>query len=232
MRTLVMILFLALASGPALAEDPVATDWRGLYLGGQVGGAWGNSSWFDLGAGNIGSHGMDGAVYGGQVGYNFQNGPWVFGPEASLAWSTLSGRHLDAVFQFGPAPEYDRDKIDLVGTLTARIGYTTGPWLVYGDAGGAFAHTRYSLAGFYAPGLEFAVGDTTKWTWTIGVGGEYAFAPGWSGFLQYSYLPFGSDVATLNCTTVPMCGPPGASAVRISIGEDYHIIKTGINFLF
>jgi opacity protein-like surface antigen len=214
------------------APDRIGIDWSGLYLGGHFGGAFGSSDWFDLGAGDIGSHNPGGILGGGQIGYNFQNGPWVFGPQASISRAGIDGQHLDAVFQFGPAPEYDKDSIDWTGTLTARLGYAAGPWLVYGSGGLAWASARYSLVGFFAPNLEFAAGDGGKWGWTAGAGVAYAFTPRWSGFLEYDHLDFGSEVATLSCTAVPNCGPPGANAVAISIRESLNVIKTGINFRF
>lgn len=222
----------ALAAGPLLPAGAMDWDWSGFYIGGHFGGAWGNSDWFDLAAGNIGAHSPDGIFGGGQIGYNFQTGPWVFGPQASISGSGLSGQHLDAVFQFGPAPQYDRGSIDVFGTLTGRLGYAAGPLLLYASGGAAWAHARYSLSGFFAPGLEFADANSTKWGWTAGAGAEYAFAPRWSGFVEYGYLGLGSDVAILNCTAVPNCGPPGATAVGISIRENFHAIKTGINFRF
>ena len=220
------------ASAAGLVLPDGGADWTGFYIGGHFGGAWGSSDWFDLGAGNIGSHSPDGIVAGGQLGYNFQTGPWVWGPQASFSGSTLSGRHRDAVFQFGPAPEDDRSSIDFIGTLTGRVGYADGPLLLYGHGGAAWASARYSLIGFFAPGLEFAVGDSTKWGWTLGAGGEYAFAPGWSGFIEYGYIDFGADVASLKCGPIPNCGPPGATAVGISIRENFHVLKTGVNFRF
>ena len=211
---------------------PGTQNWAGFYLGGHLGGAWGHSDWLDLGAGDLGSHRLDGIVGGGQLGYNFQTGPWVFGPQASISGSSISGRHLDAIFQFGPAPEYDRDSISMLGTLIGRAGYTAGPVLLYGQGGAAWARARYSLVGFFAPELEFAVADSTKWGWTAGAGAEYAFAPLWSAFLEYGYLDFGSDKAFLRCTAVPDCGPPGAGGVAISIRENLHMVKAGINFRF
>ncbi len=234
MRILAIALCALLAPAAASAAEPPpgGIEWSGFYVGGHFGGAFGSSDWFDLGAGNIGSHDPDGIIGGGQIGYNFQHGPWVFGPEASFSGSTLGGKHLDAVFQFGPAPEFDRGEIDFIGTLTGRLGYASGPLLLYGKGGAAFAHTRNTLVGFFAPGLEFAVSDKTKWGWLAGAGAEYEFAPRWTGFLEYNYLGFGSDLATLNCTAVRNCGPPGATSVGISIRENIHTVKTGINFRF
>src|SRR4051812_17586893 len=133
---------------------------------------------------------------------------------------------------FGPVPQPDRGSIDLLGTLTGRLGYAWGPLLLYGQGGVVWAHTRYDLSGFFAPGLEFAVSDDTKWGWTAGAGAEYQIAPTWSGFLEYDYLGFGADAANLKCTAVPNCGPPGANAIAISIRENFHVIKTGVNFRF
>ena len=61
---------------------------------------------------------------------------------------------------------------------------------------------------------------------------EFGFAPGWSGFLEYDYLGFGSDAATLKCIAVADCGPPGKGAIDISIRENLHVLKTGVNFHF
>jgi outer membrane immunogenic protein len=225
-----------LAPVGALAAQPVTeevSDWAGFYLGGHFGGGWGNSDWFDLGVGNIGSHQASGILGGGQAGYNFQNGPWMWGPQASISGADLGGSHNDAVFGSGPIPQPDRGTIDVLGTLTGRLGYASGPFLLYAQGGAAWAHTRYTLIGFFAPGQEFAVSDETKWGWTAGAGIEYGFAAGWSGFLEYDYLGFGSDVASLKCTAAAAgCGPGGSNAIGISIRENYHLVKSGVNFRF
>lgn len=63
-------------------------DWTGFYLGFNAGAEWGRSNWnafqdvsFDLSGGLIGL----------TIGYNFQSGPWVFGIEADMDWTTLEG---------------------------------------------------------------------------------------------------------------------------------------------
>ena len=232
MRIIGAIAVLWLLTVSAAAAEPLLGNWGGLYLGGHLGGAWGDSDWFDLGAGNIGSQSPSGILGDAQLGYNFELGPWVIGPQASISGSSLGGSHPDAVFQFGPAAQSDRSRADLFGTLTGRLGYAWGPVLLYGQGGGTWAQTRYFLTGFFAPGLEFAVSDNTRWGWTAGAGVEFGFAPGWSGFLEYDYLGFGSDVATLKCTAVADCGPPGKGAIDISIRENLHVLKTGVNFHF
>ena len=232
MRRISGVAFLWLLSMSAANAQLLVGNWGGLYLGGHFGADWGDSDWLDLGAGNIGSHSASGIIGGAQLGYNFELGPWVLGPQASLSGSSLSGKHLDAIFQFGPAPQHDQGRIDLLGTITGRLGYAWGPLLLYGQGGASWAQNRYFITGFFAPGLEFAVSDGTRWGWTAGAGMELGFAPGWSGFLEYDYLGFGSDDASLKCTAVRDCGPPGASAIGISIRENFHVLKTGVNFHF
>jgi hypothetical protein len=31
---------------------------------------------------------------------------------------------------------------------------------------------------------------------------------------------------------VPDCGPPGKGAIGISVNENFHVVKTGLNFHF
>jgi outer membrane immunogenic protein len=231
MRTLCAICAALLMPAAALAAEAPPVDWSGFYVGLHLGGATGDSQWTDLVAGPIGGHNPSGFVGGGQLGYNFQNGPWVFGPEISLSGSTVDGRHRDQQFQ-GPAPQDDVSSVDFFGAATGRLGYSWGPLLAYGKAGLGWAHTTYSLNGYFSPGLEFAVGDDTRLGPTAGAGLAYAIAPNWSAFIEYDYLHLGDANETLQCTAVPDCGPPGAGNVKIRIGENYSFIKTGINLRF
>jgi outer membrane immunogenic protein len=221
----------ALAPAAALAAEAPPADWSGFYVGLHLGGANGNSEWTDLVAGPIGGHSPTGFVGGGQAGYNFQRGAWVFGPEVSLSGSTVDGRHLDTQFQ-GPSPQYDKSAVDLFGAATGRLGYSWGPLLTYAKAGIGWAHTTYSLNGYYAPNLQFAVGDDTRIGPTVGAGLAYALSPSWSAFLEYDYLRLGSADEALQCTAILDCGPPGLGHVNIRIDESYNFVKAGLNLRF
>ena len=97
------------ATAPALAADLAARpytkapsdgrriyDWSGFYVGAN--GGWGSSrnSWDFFSppflVGDEGSHDATGGVAGGQIGYRWQSGTWVFGLEAQGDWADLSGR--------------------------------------------------------------------------------------------------------------------------------------------
>ena len=66
---------------PAAPIDAGAPfSWTGLYLGINGGYSWGSSSWSDPSLGVAsGNFGVDGALVGGQIGYNWQRGPVVLG---------------------------------------------------------------------------------------------------------------------------------------------------------
>lgn len=231
MRSLCVACCALLAPVASAAAEAPAVDWSGFYAGLHLGGAAGHSEWTDLVAGPIGGHNPGGFIGGGQAGYNFQNGPWVFGPEISLSGSAVDGSHRDLQFQ-GPAPQDDKSSTDLFGAATGRLGYGWGPLLAYGKAGIGWAHTTYSLNGYYSPGLQFALGDDTRIGPTVGAGLAYALSPGWSAFVEYDYLHLGSADETLQCTAIPDCGPPGAGKVGIRIDDNYNFVRAGLNLRF
>jgi outer membrane immunogenic protein len=77
---------------PVYTKAPVYVDpgydWTGFYIGLNGGYSWGNASnTFTAGALPVitGSQSMDGWVFGGQAGYNWQfNKNWVFGIEGDI----------------------------------------------------------------------------------------------------------------------------------------------------
>jgi outer membrane immunogenic protein len=110
------------------------------------------------------------------------------------------------------------DKIRAFGSVTGRVGVTTGAALFYAKGGYAWADNRLS-----ATVLGATVIDESKVHsgWTVGVGGEYMFAPNWSAKVEYMYADYGSEryLATLL--------PPG-----VDLGLTTHSVKGGINYHF
>src|SRR3954470_13498177 len=75
--------------GPMIAA---LYDWSGFYVG--INGGWGSSRkcWDNITAagvfiGNEGCHDASGGVVGGQLGYRFQTGAFVFGVEGQGDWA-------------------------------------------------------------------------------------------------------------------------------------------------
>jgi len=97
-------------------------DWSGWYIGAN--GGWGSSrnSWNSVSPfliGPEGSHDATGGVAGGQIGYRWQTGTWVFGLEAQGDWADLKGSNASLLF-----PGFiNTSKIDAFGLFTGQIGY-------------------------------------------------------------------------------------------------------------
>src|SRR6266571_3156762 len=115
-----------LAARPYTKAPPMVAaiyDWSGFYIGAN--GGWGSSHkcWdFVTPAGAFvaaeGCHDATGGTAGGQVGYRWQAGTWVFGLEAQGNWADFSGRNQSSF-----AAIYDnQSKINAFGLFTGQIG--------------------------------------------------------------------------------------------------------------
>jgi outer membrane immunogenic protein len=66
-------------------------------------------------------------VAGGQVGYNWQSGSWVYGLEADISAMHLNSE-MNTVLPLIPAPTANANAdVDWYGTVRGRLGWSTGP---------------------------------------------------------------------------------------------------------
>uniref|UniRef100_Q07MK8 Putative outer membrane protein n=1 Tax=Rhodopseudomonas palustris (strain BisA53) TaxID=316055 RepID=Q07MK8_RHOP5 len=162
-------------------------DWSGFYIGAN--GGWGSSrsSWDYLGpglaVGSEGSHDADGAVAGGQIGYRWQAGTWVFGLEAQGNWADLSGSNISSLF----ITDTIRTKVDAFGLFTGQFGYAWNNALLYVKGGAGVVSSKYD-AFTTATGAALGSANSTRWGGTAGVGLEYGFAPNWSVAVEYDHV--------------------------------------------
>ena len=176
---------------PYTVNQPLnAYSWAGPYLGGNLGYEWGSVS-------NNPAK-PSGFVGGVQAGYNFQNGPWVFGVEGDI--QAAGADDTFAPWKFSN-PWF--------GTLRGRAGYAFSNVLFYGTAGLAFGELRAQTFGWTE--------SHTSAGWTIGAGAEVMFAPNWSAKLEYLYL----DLSTSQFAITGVSNGYSASVVRA--GVNYHI---------
>lgn len=130
-------------------------------------------------------------VAGGHVGYNWQNGPWLYGLEADL-----SGMHLKTDFNTVlPTGAFanTNSTVDWYGTVRGRLGWTTGPFLFYGTGGLSFGgiDLNSSLSGNAGRSL-IAQSSTTRAGWVAGGGIDYMWRPDLILKLAYQYVDLGS----------------------------------------
>jgi outer membrane immunogenic protein len=203
----------ATLAGSAFAAEPVPPPpvpvfrWTGLYVGGQIGYAWGHDpvSWSgisndgDLAAGTF-RHTPQGVIGGAHVGYNLQYNPWlVFGLEGSVDGTSLSHTLAVAVNDFAldtPGTLTSSSQADVQGSVRGRVGIALDRALIYGTGGVAFSGfntTIIDTTGFFTGSpLTNATFTNTRAGWTAGGGIEYAVTDNWWVRAEYRYSNFGS----------------------------------------
>jgi outer membrane immunogenic protein len=165
---------------------------------------------------------VDGAVAGGQIGYNYQVNQWVFGVEGEMAWSNVKGG-VSAINANGPA-SWNTD-VKWVATLAGRIGYAFDNVLLYGKGGVAWADQDYDHPALSGGGAQLDyTGSETRFGWLLGAGVEYGFTPNWSAKVEYDYIDFGSKDITLN--------DPSGRWVTFGMDQKMQIVKVGVNYRF
>ncbi len=145
-------------SSPAV---PAGYNWAGAYAGVNVGYQWGTTT-------NSATR-PDGLEGGLQVGYNWQNGSFVFGGETDLQISGADDTF--APFKFSN-PWW--------GTARGRAGYAMNNVLFYGTAGLAYGGIKGESSGLAE--------SKTHIGWTVGAGMEVGFTPQWSAKIEYLYI--------------------------------------------
>src|ERR1700731_3774808 len=128
-----------------------APDWTGFYIGANGGWGWskidtsvapfGTTAIADFSLFGLSSNGA-GALFGSQVGYNWQMGGWVLGIEGDFDGANI-GRDQQSVFPSILAPGNTNgfmatDRINWIASIRGRVGYVWGPGLLYFTGGGAW----------------------------------------------------------------------------------------------
>jgi len=219
-----------LAARPYRAAPPpmVAAiyDWSGFYIGAN--GGWGSSrKCWDLtndGLGPIpafreGCHDATGGVAGGQIGYRWQTGTWVWGIEGQGNWADLRGSNVSL---FDPFFE-NRSRIDAFGLLTGQVGWAWNNVLLYFKGGAAVTGDRFDVRTSLGHAIVATGEDQTRWGGTAGVGLEFGFAPGWSAGVEYNHLFMqDKDVRFIDTTGVFF----GTDRIR----QDVDLVTVRVNY--
>lgn len=174
---------------PGAAAYAPQFRWSGFYAGVQAGYAWGDSSasltTLAPFAVESFSYSTSGAVGGVHAGFNWQSGSFVFGVETDLELSGIEGSGR------GSLGGGHTTSIDWMGSMRARVGFTTGSTLLYLTGGLAYGDVSVErTSGILTTPL---LGKSDWQTgWTLGGGIEHAFTPNISARIEYRYTDLGS----------------------------------------
>jgi outer membrane immunogenic protein len=204
----------AIVSAPASAADlparapitkapvmaPVLYNWSGFYIGANGGGAWSDKCWTFVQVAPLlpvseGCHRADGGMAGGQIGFNWQTGAFVWGVELSGDWADLTGSNVSLFFPLAT----NRTRVDALASLTGRIGYAWDAAMLYFKGGGAWASDKFDSR-VTATGVLIDSVSKTRSGWTVGGGFEYGFTPNWSVAVEYMHYDMGREALVFQPT--------------------------------
>jgi outer membrane immunogenic protein len=240
------------ADMPLKAPPPVAApvfSWTGFYIGASAGGQWGQDA--ITGSGNpVGfvpfginvpvfnsalgtSLHPEGFIGGGQIGYNWQTGSYVFGLEGDAnglsgkATRNLTGAPLTAAGFAAADFVNDSAQASFLATFRGRVGVTFDRTLFYATGGGAWGTVKTTdTTGFFGGTvLENTSNTTSRSGWTVGGGVEYALMNNFSVKVEYLYVNLGNFNETIPATT-------GAPNTTVTINHSYtdNIARVGLNY--
>jgi len=181
-------------------------NWTGAYIGINGGYGFGRSKWDGLPA----SFDVKGGMVGGQLGYNWQFGQFVYGVEGDGDWTDLRGTANLANCGVGC-----KTRNDFLSTARGRLGFAADRWLPYVTGGLAVGNIRATVP-------DFAGIDKTNAGWTVGGGLEFALSGNWTAKAEYLYV----DLGNANCSA--LCGLTAGN----NVGLTTNVVRGGINYRF
>ncbi|WFU30056.1 outer membrane beta-barrel protein [Bradyrhizobium brasilense] len=215
---------MAVKAAPVPVPPPVY-NWTGFYIGAN--GGWGESRtcWDFLPAlGGVvadGCSSRSGGVFGGQLGYRWQAGQFVFGLEGQGDWADLKSSRLSLI-----DPRFSTTtKTDGLGLFTGQLGWAWDAALFYVKGGAAVTSNRYDIWTTVG-GIGVASATSTRWGGSVGVGFEYGFTPNWSVGLEYDRLFMGDANNTFSVVN------PIVAGAANRIGQDVDLLTIRLNYRF
>jgi outer membrane immunogenic protein len=192
-----------------------------------------------------------GFIGGGQIGYNLQTNNTVWGIEADFQGTNIKGSasasgamvipgFADVVNLTGTGSQ----KIDWLGTVRGRLGWTpTPPFLVYATGGLAYGRveTTSSISGNVANdpagpfvGASSVTQTNTRAGFAVGGGFEWMFAPRWSAKAEYLYYDLGKISMNQTLSIAEVAAPAAQLNTSIQSVAHYNgnIARAGINYHF
>ena len=117
-----------------------------------------------------------------------------------------------------------RVKTSWIWTLRPRIGWSEGPWAIYGTAGLAMTDAKSSLEyvdNRVPPNTASRSANETLTGWTAGIGAAYAFSENWSVKGEWLYADFGHIGSAETNNFVSITPRDSVQTHMFRVGLDY-----------
>jgi len=183
----------AAAPGAQAADMPIkapryvepAASWAGWYIGAHAGAAWqqtqaNSSDGYCVGC----TFSKTGFIGGGQIGYNWQHGNFVFGLEGDI--SGLTGKNSFNAAGYSVLSS----QIRWLSTVRGRFGLAVGDTMAYATAGVAIGGVRSDYR-FDGGSYTIASANKTRVGWTVGGGVEHMLNRNWTIGLEGLFVDLG-----------------------------------------
>ncbi len=208
-----------------------APVWAGFYGGVDVGYGWsaasdqlacGPACFAATGAGPFAGVSSNGWLEGLHAGYNWQGfglAALVAGIETDVAAASVYGQGSDAIGDFY------HSRLEALGTVRGRIGYTWDRTLLYFTGGLAWG-TMFNEASFTgANGADYSTNPTVA-GYVLGGGVEYKFWHDLSVKVEYQYVDLGKN------NPVDIAAGTGAyTANGGTVRNDaFNVVRVGFNW--
>ena len=183
---------------PVYLPPPPIFTWTGIYVGGQIGYAWGagnfNETVVDPVTGTLINTSVggrpNGVIGGAHVGFNYQNNQWVIGLEGSVDGTSLTNTAVVAFPDGSTLAAHSN--ADIQGSIRGRLGITWDRVLIFATGGVAFGGFNTEVSFSDPPFFASASRSNTRVGWTVGGGIEYAITNNWSIQAEYRFTDFGT----------------------------------------
>jgi outer membrane immunogenic protein len=199
---------------------PAQFLWTGFYMGAGIGDGWGTATFIDpLAPGATGSPSINGFLYTGVMGINYQFSSVVVGVEGDFTGSFANGSAVDT------AGNTLQTRVFWTASVTGRLGWAIDRLLIYGKGGVAFDNDRDIAA---LPSTASVTGTVNHVGWTVGGGAEYAITEHWTARIEYDYFAFSSKAFSF---AGPAAVPPGITPGG-TVGINFNEIKGIVAYKF
>lgn len=233
-----------------------ADNWTGFYVGGQIGGAFGDSGIFTMDRDGDGRYGdylpafdpsvnpaaggfdgsfSDGVTGGVHAGYDWQVGNVVLGGLIDLSFTDIGDRQSG--YSSTPAfYDINRD-LDYLATLRGRLGYAFTPAVMaYATGGLAYGEVDYSFSSDTPAAFSSSGGSDSDFGYTVGGGVEAKVTQNISFGVEYLYTNLGGNDYTVNLSGPAAFSGPGSAGSTNARGSDsdfdFHTVQLRMSYRF